>query len=461
VQYQKQQITQQQKLKMNPQLYQSIRLMALPVQELKFRIHEELENNPALEILEEKTETSLDSQNEERGEELEYFENSSDPGFTRGGLNEEASDSKKKFMEGALSRPENLHDHLLWQLSVQPITNEEYEIGRLLINNLDDNGFHIENPETLVKQAQLPKLHTMIEMIQGFEPVGVCVADYRESLLVQAGYAQDVPDKAMEALENYFTLLEKGKFDKLEKEMGITEKEVNEIVVFVKTLHPMPGIQFSTENSRYVIPDVIVRIKDGDLVLVLNDEEIPVLGINSFFTKLQKKDEIKDKGDYKDVQKYVKNKIKDAQWFIRSIHQRNETLLKISKALIEFQRDFFVKGPKYLIPLTLKDVADEVGVHETTVSRIANAKYMQTEWGVFEIKYFFSNSISGTGSTGSRFSKEGVKAMIKEILEEKTNGKKLSDQKISDELKKRGVNLARRTVTKYRKELDILSSYDR
>ncbi len=446
---------------MNPQLYQSIRLMALPVQELKFRIHEEVENNPALEILEEKTETSLDSQNEERGEELEYFENSSDPGFTRGGLNEEASDAKQNFMEGALSRPENLHDHLLWQLSVQQITDEEYEIGRLLINNLDDNGFHIENPETLVKQAQLPKLYAMIEMIQGFEPVGVCTSDYRESLLVQAGYAQDVPDKAMEALENCFELLEKGKFDKLEKEMGITGEEVNEIVAFVKTLYPMPGIQFSTENSRYVIPDVIVRIKEGDLVLILNDEEIPVLGINSFFTKLQKEDEIKDKSDYKDVQKYVKNKIKDAQWFIRSIHQRNETLLKISKALIEFQRDFFVKGPKYLIPLTLKDVADEVGVHETTVSRIANAKYMQTEWGVFEIKYFFSNSISGTGSTGSRFSKEGVKAMIKEILEEKTNGKKLSDQKISDELKKRGVNLARRTVTKYRKELDILSSYDR
>ena len=143
MQYQKQQITQQQKLKMNPQLYQSIKLMALPVQELKFRIHEELENNPALEIIEEKTEASLDSHNEERSEELEYFENSSDPGFTRGGLDEEASNSKQNFLEGALSRQENLHEHLLWQLSLQPISDEEYEIGKLLINNLDDNGFHI------------------------------------------------------------------------------------------------------------------------------------------------------------------------------------------------------------------------------------------------------------------------------------------------------------------------------
>ena len=446
---------------MNPQLYQSIKLMALPVQELKFRIHEELENNPALEIIEEKTEASLDSHNEERSEELEYFENSSDPGFTRGGLDEEASNSKQNFLEGALSRQENLHEHLLWQLSLQPISDEEYEIGKLLINNLDDNGFHIETPESLVKESKLPVLYKMMKMIQGFEPIGVCTLDYRESLVVQTGYAQDVPEKTLEALEHFFPLLEKGKFDKLEKEMGVSRDKVDEIVAFLKTLNPMPGIMFSTENSRYVIPDVIVREKDGELVLILNDEEIPVLGINSFFTKLQKTEKMKDKGDYKNVQKYVKSKIKDAHWFIRSIHQRNETLLKISKAIIEFQRDFFIKGPKYLIPLTLKDIADEVGVHETTVSRIANAKYMQTEWGVYEIKYFFSNSISGTGSTGSRFSKEGVKAMIQEILEQQTNGKKLSDQKISDELKKRGVNLARRTVAKYRKELDILSSYDR
>ena len=209
MQYQKQQITQQQKLKMNPQLYQSIKLMALPVQELKFRIHEELENNPALEIIEEKTEASLDSHNEERSEELEYFENSSDPGFTRGGLDEEASNSKQNFLEGALSRQENLHEHLLWQLSLQPISDEEYEIGKLLINNLDDNGFHIETPESLVKESKLPVLYKMMKMIQGFEPIGVCTLDYRESLVVQTGYAQDVPEKTLEALEHFFPLLEK------------------------------------------------------------------------------------------------------------------------------------------------------------------------------------------------------------------------------------------------------------
>jgi RNA polymerase sigma-54 factor len=220
----------------------------------------------------------------------------------------------------------------------------------------------------------------------------------------------------------------------------------------------MPGTQYSPDETRYVVPDLIVRNNDGEYVLVLNDEEIPVLGINSFFTRIHDGNGVKMKNE---VKRYVNEKIKDAKWFIRSIRQRNETLLKIAGAVVEFQRDFFIKGPKYLIPLTLRDIADEVGVHETTVSRIANSKYIQTEWGIFELKYFFSNSISGAGSKGSRFSKEGVKAMIKEIIEENTTDKKLSDQKITEELKKRGVTIARRTVNKYRGELDILSSYDR
>lgn len=457
MQYQKPQMAQQQKLKMNPQLYQSIKLMALPVQELKFRIHEELQNNPALEIIEEKTETSLEAETEERGEEYEYFDNTSDPGYT-GSFDDEASDAKRKFMENALSRPENLHEHLMWQLRLQPISEREFEIGRLLIHNLDDNGFHIEEPENLIPPAEKKILDDMIERIQGFEPVGVCTADYKESLIVQAEYTPTAPERTVELIKNNLQHLEKGRIDKVAKEMEMEEEEVEEILEFIRTLNPLPGTQFSAETARYVIPDVLVRIRDGEFVLVLNDEEIPVLGINSFFTHLHDDENTAGK---KDVKRYVNDKIKDAKWFIRSIHQRNETLIKISKAIVEFQRDFFLRGPKYLVPLTLKDVADEVGVHETTVSRIANAKYIQTEWGTFEIKYFFSNSISGAGSKGSRFSKEGVKAMIKELIEEHSSEKKLSDQKIADELKKKGVQIARRTVAKYRGELDIMSSYDR
>jgi RNA polymerase sigma-54 factor len=253
-------------------------------------------------------------------------------------------------------------------------------------------------------------------------------------------------------------LLEKGKIDTLAKVMGVTLEEVEEILDFIRTLNPMPGREYSAEAPTYVIPDLMLRMREGDFVLVLNDEEIPVLGINSFFEEIQGESA---ENNHKDVKRYVRTKIKDAKWFIRSINQRNETLVKIATAIIEFQRDFFLKGPKYLVPLTLKDIADEVGVHETTVSRIANSKYIQTEWGIFELKHFFTNSISGAGSGGSRYSKEGVKAMIKEIIEENTSGKKLSDQKIAEMLKQRGVSIARRTVAKYRNELDIMSSYER
>ncbi|MCK5672657.1 MAG: RNA polymerase sigma-54 factor, partial [Spirochaetales bacterium] len=205
----------------------------------------------------------------------------------------------------------------------------------------------------------------------------------------------------------------------------------------------------------YVIPDIMVTIKDGEFVLILNDEEIPVLGISPFFAETQNIQQEKE------TKQYISNSIRDARWFINSIQLRNKTLLKIATVIVEFQRNFFIKGPKYLQPLTLKNVAEEVQVHETTVSRISNAKYMQTEWGIFPIKYFFTNSISGSGSTGSRFSKEGVKAVLKEILEENTLKKQLSDQKISDLLKLQGIKIARRTVAKYRSELFIDSSFER
>ena len=456
MQYQKPVILQEQKLKMNPQLYQSIQLMAMPIQELKTTIREELEKNPALEVIEEKAEESLDTA-ERQTEEYDLFENTSDPGYTQR-LDEEASDSKRRFMEGALSRPENLHDHLIWQLRVQPIDQDAFRVGELLIQNLDDNGFHIEDPENLIKGEDNKHLSEMIDLIRRLDPVGTCTKDYNESLIVQTSLDSTAPERTQEVIKDHFELLEKGKFAEIARKMKISQDDVLEILEFIKTLEPFPGRQYSTSRSTYVIPDLQVTMKDGEFVLILNDEEIPVLGINPFFTKI-----MKNGGDNseKNVKRFVNSNIKEARWFIRSIHQRNQTLLKIAKAIVEFQRDFFIKGPKYLVPLTLKDIAEEVEVHETTVSRITTAKYIQTEWGIFELKHFFSNSISGAGSQGSRFSKEGVKEIIREILETDESAKHLSDQKISDLLKKQGINIARRTVAKYRNELDIDSSYRR
>lgn len=454
MQYQKPVIVQEQKLKMNPQLYQSIQLMALPIQELRFSIQEELERNPALEVLDDKSDVSLDD-SEPQTEEEEYFENTSDPGYS-GPLDQAASDSKQKFIEGALARPESLQEHLMWQLRLQPIPKKWFDVGELLILNLDDNGFYREDPANVVPSAHLSLVPDVQKMVQSFDPVGVCTKDYRESLVVQAQASPEAPPRTVEVIRDYLDLLERGKYLEIARKLKTSEQDVQKVLEFVRTLDPLPGRKYSTESPTYVIPDLMIKIKDGEFVIILNDEEIPVLGVNQFFTDVLK-DHVQKRD--RELRNFVNTNVKNARWFIRSITQRNETLLKIAKAIVEFQRDFFLRGPKYLVPLTLKDIANEVSVHETTVSRIANQKYVQTEWGIFELKYFFSNSISGAGSRGSRFSKEGVKQIIKEIIQQ--DSKNLSDQKIADILAKRGINLARRTVAKYRKELDIQSSYER
>ncbi len=457
---QKTSLYQQQQLRMNPQLYQSIQLMAMPIQELKLRIQQELEANPALEVVSDDSTLSLDdvSKSDSDRDDYEYFENSSDPGFTSVvGTDPDAADNKRRFMEGALSRPESLHEHLLWQLRLQPISEEAFAIGEALIQNLDENGFHREPVESFVPPESMGIAEQMIHMIQGFDPVGTCVSDYNESLRVQAELREDEPPGTAEIIEEYLDLLDRERFAEIAKKTRRPEKEVIEILEFIRTLTPFPGRLYSVDKPTYVIPDLMVKKKEGGHVIIMNDEEIPVLDVNEFFTSVQEKEQKAQT----DVRRYVRGKIKDARWFIHSIHQRNQTLLKVARAIVEFQRDFFYKGPKALVPLTLKDIASEVGVHEATVSRITTGKYVQTEYGIFELKYFFSNSISGAGSTGSRFSKEGVKQVVKEILEAESKEKHLSDQKIADLLRKRGINIARRTVAKYRNELDISSSYER
>ncbi len=457
MQYQKPVIRQEQRLKMTPQLYQAIKIMALPLQELRTSIQDELERNPALEMIEDNSLVSLDEKAGELKDDYDYFDNSSDPGYSLKKRNN-IEDSKRNFIEGVLTRPESLHDHLLWQLRLQPINEEYYRIGELLILNLDNNGFHIEPPESLVKESELKILEEMKALINKFDPVGVCATGYQEALLIQIeNHAKALPG-SYKVVELHLKLLEKEKYKDIARAMHKREEEIMEILEFIRKLDPLPGRNYSIEPVRQVIPDVMVKLKDGEFILILNDEEIPVLGIDPFYADLSEK---KDGAGKKELRNFVQHGLQDARWFIRSIHQRNNTLLKVCRSIIEFQRGFFRNGPKYLVPLTLKDIAGEIGVHEATVSRVTNGKYVQTEWGIFELKYFFTNSVPGTGMAGRRFSKEGVKQMIKEIVEAEGKNKNLTDKMILEILKNKGVNIARRTIAKYRKELDIMSSYSR
>ena len=424
--------------------------------ELREKIEQEIERNPALEVLSDPTTVSLDAEVNPTKEEDDYFEASSDSGILKKS-DSEISDTREQFIEVVLSRPQTLQDYLLWQLQLQPIDEELRKICEMLIQNLNEDGFHKEAPDTLFKPLPPEKLGDAIHLIQTLDPHGTCTTDYMESLKVQLDLLPDVPPGTVQALD-YLDLFEKGRFAEAAKKLGRTDEEVQLFLETIKKLSPFPGRTFASADSdiRYVVPDVQVVKREGDFVIVLNEEEIPVLGIHPFFMKLASTEK---KGKDKQVRNFVMENIKEARWFIASVNQRNHTLLRVTRAILEFQRPFFTNGPKYLAPLTLRDIAGELGVHETTVSRTANGKYIQTEWGIFELRHFFSNSISGVGSGGSRYSKEGVKEIIKEIIS--ADSKNLSDQEISKILSRRGIPLARRTVTKYRKELELGSSYTR
>ncbi len=460
-QYQKPALRQEQRLKLTPQLLQAIQIMALPIQDLRLKIEEELEKNPALEVTEDASQVSIDELSAGADSDYSVFEESSDPGYSRR-EGQEASDQKQQFIEGTLTRPESLHDHLVWQLRLNPLPQRSFEVGELMIRNLDENGFHIEPPETLVPEQDLAVMRELMRLIQRLDPPGCCTSGYQESLLVQIANHPRPHPLARPLVEQYLELLERGRNAEIARKLRTTEAEIAKAVEFIQTLDPMPGRNYGSD-AQYVIPDVSVLLRDGEFVILLNDEEIPVLSINTGFAKIAGSAGSTAGGGEpgaKELSRFVKGKLNDARWFIRSINQRNQTLLKTVKTIVEFQREFFRRGPKYLVPLTLKDIAAEIGVHEATVSRITTAKYVQTEWGIFELKYFFTNSISGSGSSGSRFSKEGVKEVIRELLTEEGH-KQLSDREIADILHEKGIDLARRTVSKYRKELDIGSSFHR
>jgi RNA polymerase sigma-54 factor len=287
--------------------------------------------------------------------------------------------------------------------------------------------------------------------------VGTCTKDYRESLLAQiANHPQPVPG-AYEVVRDHLEALEREKYKEIARKLHVGVADVEAIKRFLHELDPMPGRSYSSEQPRYVVPDIRIKNQDGELHIVLNDEDIPVLGVNGFYESLAKdKQQLKQQ---KKLKSFVNSSLQEARWFIRSVRQRNETLIKTCRSIVEFQREFFRKGPKYLVPLALKDIAKEIGVHEATVSRVTSGKYIQTEWGIFELKHFFSNSVAGSAPGGGRFSKEGVKEMIKEIVAGESG--KLTDEKIAAALAEKGVKIARRTIAKYRKELDIMSSHRR
>jgi RNA polymerase sigma-54 factor len=448
-----------QKQVITQKLIQSIKLMAMPLSELRETIQEEVDKNPALEVVREAGEVDAPPQSEtlvreNQVTETDPFVNSSDPGYQAAPKGD--PDSKQRFLEGAISREASLHDHLIDQLRLMNVSDDVADLSERIIWNLDDDGFNREAPELLMRLPDSDVLNESLSLVRGMDPLGCACSDWRESLLVQADIRGDGPDNFEHFVRDALVLLEKKRSEDVRLFMKISREDWDDFEEYIRTLTPFPGRLYSTETPQYVIPDLVVRKIEGEHVLILNDEVLPVLRVDPEFEKIKEE----APGD-KDAKRFISDHSREARYFINSLAQRDNTLLKAAHSIIEFQRDFFSGGPRFLKPLTLKDVAGEIGVHEATVSRITTNKYVQTDWGLFELKFFFTNSISGAGSSGSRVSKVAAKEVVKEILAETGPDKRISDQKLSDLLARRGINLARRTVAKYRKELDLPSSYQR
>jgi RNA polymerase sigma-54 factor len=298
----------------------------------------------------------------------------------------------------------------------------------------------------------IEKLESVLRIVQSLEPPGVGARDIKECLLIQLREKGNYP-LAERIITDYMNELRLRKYNEIAKKLRVSRAKLKEMINIISSLEPYPGRQFYSEGIRYIIPDVIVERRDGKLEVTLNATMIPRLRVNRYFEELLRKRDIDGR-----VRDFVSERVRRARAFIQSIEQRENTLIRVTKAIIEHQPEFFEKGPLYLRPMTLKDIARAVDLHESTVSRITSSKYVQTPFGVFRLKYFFSTSIQSEDRR--QISTRSIKELIREIIENESSGsrKKLSDQKIAEILSKRGIKIARRTVAKYRKELQILPS---
>ncbi len=452
-----------QKLSLSQEMLISLELIQLPLLDLRERIEKEILENPALEINEKKNkdEQAYETIEEEftKEENTNFLDSSSADINTGMSPTSSTTDLKRQFLEGVVSHTETLYDHLVSQLQVQNLSDEHKKLGMIIISLINDDGFFKENIEEIFSEAEMKIALDVLEIIQLFDPPGIGSSNVKEALLfqIESMKNEEVDKHAYNILKDHFDLMVKRKDNEIAKKLRITPDEVKTAFEFISKLNPYPGRNFSSTQTKYIIPDAYVYKREGSLVVEMNEDILPSLTINKYIDKIAKESQKKKKINQE--QKYVVEKLRNAHQFMGLINYRKKSLFKLVLILVKMQEDFFHKGPKSLRPLTMKQVAEEIGLSESTISRLASSKYIQTEWGIHEIKYFFSTSISSNNGNDNT-SSQSVKELIKEIfLNEKDN--KISDQKIAEILQNKGIKIARRTVAKYRKTLNILPSHQR
>lgn len=443
-------------LKQSPQQVLLSTLLQLPVLRLEQRIRMELETNP---LLEEDLETeeiqepeqTLELETDDKGD----YEEEPEIDWEMV-LNDDSYDYKIPRDEGAEGfekpnvSPVTLSEHLLNQLHLTRLSPKEIEIGEYIIWNIDEDGYLSCPVETIAENlgVSAEEVERVLKVIQSFEPAGIAARDLKECLLIQLR-ENGKSKTAIKIIENHFDDFKNKRFEKIAADMDISLSKVKKACEEISKMDPKPGEGHFTPAENYIVPDMIVEKVDGDFVVTLNDSNIPRLRINNTYKKLL----LDKKNIPRETKEYIKKRLEQARWLINSIHQRRDTMIKVMKAIIKKQRDFFDKGEGHLKPMVLKDIADEIGMDISTVSRVTSGKYVQTDHGVYELRYFFSEGIKSVD--GKEISNRRIKERIKEIIANEPPKNPLNDQQIADILKKEGINLARRTIAKYREEMRI------
>lgn len=457
-----------QTLRMTPQLQQAIKLLQLSRLELESAVRTELDENPILEetldLKEEDFERvkaaeaevtpentgAEEAQNPQKQDEFEwesYLDQQYKPPAQGHGGNEEIMN-----YENVISTQQGLHDYLSWQAKMAGFNDEEMALAELLIDYIDDDGY-LHTPLDEIAQSEnitVEELEDVLGFVQEFDPPGVGARNLRECLLLQAKALEEDTNDLVHVLNHHLKDLEKKNYDGIAKAMGRDLQEIVELCRIIYQMDPKPGRAYALQDTQYVTPDVYVYKVGDDYMVSLNEDGLPRLKISNFYRNVLKA------GDKKETQEYIQEKLKSAVWLIKSIHQRQRTIYKVTDSIVKHQREFLDKGSGFLKPMVLRDIANDIGMHESTVSRVTTNKYVHTPQGIFELKYFFNSGIATTD--GDSMASESVKLKIKELISKEDPNDPVSDQKLVELLKDAGIQIARRTVAKYRDVLKILPS---
>jgi len=471
----RQQMKLTQQLVMTPQLQQAIKLLQLSRLELQDLVLQELEENPILEeSLEQETlkdveQVELQEQEPEPLEENERFKEVTAgsetiremdwetylDGYNYSSGEQYSDDEERPSFENLLTKKGTLVDHLMWQLNLSRFEGVELEVSVEIIGNIDDDGYLRSTAEDIARTTGTDEefVEAVLKRVQDFDPPGVAARNLQECLLIQVqqfGMQGGVVDAI---LRHHLKDLEARRYKQIARALDVGLQDILTAAKIIAGLDPKPGHIFAQDEIQYISPDIFVYKVGDDYVVTLNDEGMPMLRINPYYADVKIKE--LDSG----TEEYVSDKMRSALWLIKSIHQRQRTIFKAAKSIVKFQREFFERGIEYLRPLVLRDVAEDIGMHESTISRVTTNKYMHTPQGIFEMKYFFNSAISITG--GDFIASESVKRKIKELIESEDPRKPFSDQTLAEMLATGNINIARRTVTKYREMLRLGSSSER